>query len=53
MPPIRRILQALAGLVAWFVYVWFAAVRAVPLVKRRKLARGIGPEARRASSRRP
>lgn len=53
MPPIRRILQALAGLVAGVLYVWFAAVRAVPFVKRRKLARGIGAEARRASSRRP
>ena len=52
MPPIRRILQALAGLVAWFLYVWFAAVRAVPFVKRRKLARGIGAQARRASTRR-
>jgi hypothetical protein len=53
MPPIRRILQAVAGLFAWFLYVWFAAVRAVPSVKRRKRARGIGAQARRAASRRP
>ncbi len=53
MPPIRRMLKAVAGLLAWFAYVWFAAVRAVPRVKRRKLARGIGAQARRASWRRP
>jgi hypothetical protein len=53
MPPIRRILKAVAGLLGSIVYVWFAAVRAVPRVKRRKLARGIGAQARRASWRRP
>jgi hypothetical protein len=53
MPPIRRILQGIAGLFASILYVWYSAVRAVPFVKRRKLARGIGAQARRASWRRP
>lgn len=34
----RRILAAFAGIVAAFLYVWFAAVRAVPGVRRRKAA---------------
>jgi hypothetical protein len=34
----RRILAALAGIVAVFLYVWFASVRAVPGVRRRKAA---------------
>jgi hypothetical protein len=33
-----RLLKLLAGLLAFLVYVWFAAVRAVPDVKRRKAA---------------
>lgn len=45
MPPIRRILKGIAAAVAGLLYVWFAAVRAVPRVKRRKLARGVGAEA--------
>jgi hypothetical protein len=45
MPPIRRILQGIAAVIAGFLYVWFAAVRAVPRVKRRKLARGVGAAA--------
>ena len=45
MPPIRRILKGIAAAVAGFLYVWFAAVRAVPRVKRRKLARGVGAAA--------
>lgn len=32
----RRILATLAGMVAASLYVWFAAVRAVPDVRRRK-----------------
>jgi hypothetical protein len=45
MPPIRRILKAIAAVVGGLLYVWFAAVRAVPRVKRRKLARGVGAAA--------
>ena len=36
MPPVKRILAGLGVLVAAAVYIWFAAVRAVPAVKRRK-----------------
>ena len=36
---VKRILVAFGAVVAAFVYVWFAAVRAVPEVKRRKAAR--------------
>jgi hypothetical protein len=39
MPPIRRILTLLGALVGIALYVWFAAVRALPAVKRRKAAR--------------
>ncbi|MGE5691593.1 MAG: hypothetical protein ACM33B_13650 [Pseudomonadota bacterium] len=52
MPPFRRILQGIVAAFAALLYVWFAGVRAVPRVKRRKLARGIGATARRASWRR-
>jgi hypothetical protein len=45
MPPLRRILNAIAAVVGGLLYVWFAAVRAVPRVKRRKLARGVGAAA--------
>ena len=38
MPPVKRILAGLGALVAAAVYIWFAAVRAVPAVKRRKAA---------------
>jgi hypothetical protein len=34
----KRLLRLVAGLLAFFLYVWFAAVRAVPEVKRRKAA---------------
>ena len=34
----KRLLGALAGMIAAFLYVWFAAVRAVPGVRRRKAA---------------
>jgi hypothetical protein len=34
----RRILATLGGILAAFLYVWFAAVRAVPEVRRRKAA---------------
>lgn len=34
----KRLLQLFAGLVAAAVYVWFAAVRAVPRVEERKMA---------------
>lgn len=43
----RRLLTILAGLVATVVYVWFAAVRAVPGVQARKA------EARRRWQARP
>jgi hypothetical protein len=33
---VKLVLKALAALVAFAVYVWFAAVRALPEVKRRK-----------------
>jgi hypothetical protein len=36
---IRRIVKLVAAALAFAVYVWFAAVRAVPAVKRRKAAR--------------
>ena len=39
MPPVGRILKLLAALLAALVYVWGAAVRATPEVKRRKAAR--------------
>jgi hypothetical protein len=35
---VKRIFAALVALVAFAVYVWFAAVRAVPAVRRRKAA---------------
>jgi len=36
---IKRLLKLAAGALAFGLYVWFAAVRKVPLVKRRKAAR--------------
>jgi hypothetical protein len=36
---IRRIIQAVAAVLALLTYVWFAAVRLAPRVKRRKAAR--------------
>jgi hypothetical protein len=39
MPPIRRLLKAVAAAFAFFLYVWYAAVRATPGVKRRKAVR--------------
>jgi hypothetical protein len=39
VPPVGRILKLLAALLAGLVYVWGAAVRATPEVKRRKAAR--------------
>jgi len=39
MGTIRRIALAVGAVVAALLYVWFAAVRAVPLVKRRKAQR--------------
>jgi hypothetical protein len=36
---VRRILKALAAALAFAVYVWFAAVRLAPAVRRRKAAR--------------
>lgn len=36
---VKRVLKILATAVAVGVYVWFAAVRSVPAVKRRKAAR--------------
>jgi len=39
MPPIRRILRLAGAALAFMLYVWFAAVRAVPAVKRRKALR--------------
>jgi hypothetical protein len=35
----RRIIRLIAGSLAFLLYAWFAAVRSVPRVKRRKAAR--------------
>jgi hypothetical protein len=35
---VKRILAALLAVVAFVMYVWFAAVRALPKVRRRKAA---------------
>ena len=39
MPPVGRILKAFAGVLAFLVYVWVAAVRGVPAAKRRRAAK--------------
>jgi len=39
MTLVRRILQLLAATLAFAVYVWFAAVRLAPAVRRRKAER--------------
>jgi hypothetical protein len=39
VPPIGRILKALAALVGFLVYVWIAAVRGVPAARRRRAAK--------------
>jgi hypothetical protein len=39
MPPVGRILKAFAGVLAFLVYVWIAAVRGVPEAKRRRAAK--------------
>jgi hypothetical protein len=39
MPPLRRVVLAASALAAALAYVWFAAVRLVPRVLRRKRAR--------------
>jgi hypothetical protein len=39
MTLVRRILKLIGATIAFFVYVWFAAVRFAPSVKRRKAAR--------------
>ena len=39
MARVKLILRAIAGFFAFVVYVWFAAVRAVPRVRARKAAR--------------
>ena len=36
---VKRIFQAIAAVFALLTYVWFAAVRLTPAVKRRKAAR--------------
>jgi hypothetical protein len=36
---VRRILQAIAAVIGLLTYLWFAAVRLAPSVKRRKAAR--------------
>jgi len=45
-----RLLTILAGILAAIAYVWIAAVRAVPGVRRRKAAAGAEWRARRARS---
>ena len=39
MRTVKRIALALGAVIGAVLYVWFAAVRAVPLVKRRRAAR--------------
>jgi hypothetical protein len=39
---IKRLLKIAAGVLAFLVYVWFAAVRNLPFVRRRKRARRQG-----------
>ena len=39
MTQIRRVLKVLAAALAFGAYVWYAAVRNVPAVRRRKVAR--------------
>ena len=39
MRTVKRIALAIGAVIGAVLYVWFAAVRAVPLVKRRKAAR--------------
>jgi len=39
MRTIKRIALAIGAVLGALVYIWFAAVRAVPLVKRRKAER--------------
>ncbi|CAN5128540.1 hypothetical protein BH20ACT13_BH20ACT13_04380 [soil metagenome] len=46
----RRLLTILAGILATIAYVWIAAVRAVPGVRRRKAAARVEWRARRARS---
>jgi hypothetical protein len=43
MTTVRRVLKLAAASVAFGLYVWFAAVRAVPAIRRRKAARRAGP----------
>ena len=53
MARIRLIARLAAGLLAFLTYVWFAAVRLLPEVKRRKAAlRGVDPHGRRRIFRR-
>jgi hypothetical protein len=47
MTLVRRILRLLGAALAFGTYVWFAAVRLAPAVKRRKAARRV---ARRGSA---
>ena len=49
MPPVKRIAQLVAALLAWAVYVWIAAVRGVPAAKRRRAAKRTGRQLRRPS----
>jgi hypothetical protein len=43
---IKRLLQLAFGAVAFVLYVWFAAVRLLPHVKRRKARRQAGRRSR-------
>jgi hypothetical protein len=42
VPPLGRILKLMAAALAGVVYLWAAAVRSTPVVKRRKAARRRG-----------
>lgn len=45
MALVSRVLKALAAVAALAVYVWFAAVRSLPRVRRRKARRRAGRRA--------
>lgn len=45
MALVRRVLKLVGATLAFAVYIWFAAVRATPKVKRRKATRRAAREA--------
>ena len=47
MPLLRRLLKVVAATIGFALYVWYTAVRAAPLIKRRKAERLAARRARR------